>query len=243
MRETIEWPKNSWTMLERIIKAWYAAEEDGSDFTQKKIAEMSGLQPSQVSVNKPFLRDIGIVQAEGLSLTDAGKRLGLGLSLDNDRAKQQGLQEVVKGCWLLKEILDLVRGRGSLSEGDFEFELSLRTKQGKNTPGFTSGIAALKDILVGSGLVQIEANLFKPIKGQQNGDDESKTALKSEPRSPSVEVFVDESGLRKIPIPVSASSVWYIYVAANPGVEEIDRFIEMQQLIFGTKKLRPGGNA
>lgn len=242
MPETLEWPRNSWAMLERITRAWYAAEEAGAEFTQRKIAAMAGLQPSQISVNKTFLRDIGIVQTEGLGLTEAGKRLGLGLSLENDRAKQQGLQEVIKSSWLLKDIFDLVRGRGSLSETDFEFELSLRTKQGKNTPGFTSGVAVLKDILLGSGLVQLEGNFLKPIKGQQNSEDERAALPKSAFRPP-VEVHIDEAGLRKIPIPVSASSVWYIYVAANPEVDEVDKFIEMQQLIFGTRKLKTAGNS
>ncbi len=223
------WPKNSWTVLQRIIRAWYAAEEGGAEVTQKKIADMAGVQPSQVSINKAFLQDIGIIQKEGIALTDAGKRLGVGLSNENQRAVQQGLQQLIRDSWLLKDLLDLIRGRGSLSEADFEIEVSLRTRQGKGNLGFTIGVSVLQDILASSGLIGIEGNVMRPNKGQIEEEKKimSKDALQT--------IIGPEAGLRRIPIPVSASSVWYIQVGDNPEEGEIDKFIEMQKLIFGRK--------
>jgi hypothetical protein len=229
----ISWPKNSWSALKRMIRAWYAAEESGGEVTQKKIADMAGVQPSQLSVNKAFLQDIGIVEPGGIALTEAGKRIGVGLSNENERAKQQGLQQIVKNYDILRDLWDLARGRGNLSEGDFEVEISLRTRQSKNTPGFTMGVGVLQDILLDSGLVEIEDGTLRPIRGLTE-EIERKETPTEESRTHSVDVSV-EANLRKIPVPVSATSIWYIWVAENPDDGDVDRFIEMQKLIFGRK--------
>ena len=231
LKAQFNWPKNSWTVLQRIIRAWYAAEEGGAEVTQKKIADMAGVQPSQVSINKAFLQDIGIIQKEGIALTEAGKRLGVGLSNENQRAVQQGLQQLIRDSWILKDLLDLIRGRGSLNESDFEIEVSLRTRQGKGNLGFTIGVSVLQDILTNSGLIGIEGNVMRPNKGQI---EEEKKILPKD-ASQAIAILGPESGLRRIPIPVSASSVWYIQVGDNPEEGEIDKFIEMQKLIFGKK--------
>src|SRR4029077_16628531 len=99
----IIWPKNSWGALKRMIRAWYAAEESGGEVTQRKIADMAGVQPSQINVKKTFLQNVGIVEPGGIALTEAGKRIGVGLSNDNERARQQGLQQIVKNCDILKD--------------------------------------------------------------------------------------------------------------------------------------------
>jgi hypothetical protein len=229
----ISWPKNSWGALKRMIRAWYAAEESGSEVTQKKIADMAGVQPSQLSVNKAFLQDIGIVEPGGIALTEAGKRIGVGLSNDNERARQQGLQQVVRTCDILRDLWDLTRGRGTLSEDDFEVEISLRTRQSKNTPGFTMGVGVLQDILSDSGLIEIEGGTMRPSRGLAE-EAEKRGISREESQTHSVGALI-ETGLRRIPVPVSASSIWYICVAENPEDGDVDRFIEMQKLIFGRK--------
>src|SRR5437867_69889 len=207
-----QWPKNSWTILDKIVRAWYTAEHGASEVTQKKIAEIAGVQQSQVSSNKPFLQSIGIVEAEGLSLTDAGKRLGLGLSNANIGMVQQGFQQVIKEDPVLRDLVDIIRGRGSLKLKDFSDEICLRTN-GKNEAGFATGTSIFTAILTNSGLVELTGDTLRPLK--QRIEEE---AQRREPE-PSRKSKLEEPtaiGLKRIPIAVSTSSVWWIEVAETP---------------------------
>jgi hypothetical protein len=236
MAETVKppfsWPNNSWTILKKIIRAWYAAEQGGNEVSQKRIAQMADAHPSQVSTNKAFLQSIGIVEPEGIKLTEAGKRYGLGLTNDNVRVAQQGLQEIIKNCTLLRDLVDTVRARGTVEEADLEAELSLLTKQGKTNAGFATGASVLQGILLDSGEVDKVGTVLKISKTYEDED------RKSPP--PRREIAANEilpaSGLRRIPVPVSAGSIWYVEVAENPNEFELEKFIEMQKLIFSKTK-------
>jgi hypothetical protein len=89
----------------------------------------------------------------------------------------------------------------------------------------TTGVGVLEDMLLESGLVGMSDNSLRPTRAES----------KDEPKTVSSEQPSIEKGLRQIPVPVSASAVWYIQVAENPEDGEIDKFIEMQKLIFGKK--------
>lgn len=220
------WPKNSWTILSKIIRAWYSVETSGGEVTQKRIAEVAGVQQSQVSTNKAFLQALGIISPEGTSLTDAGKRVGIGFYNENESMTRQGLDQVIKGNPLLKGMLDIVRGRGSLKVNDFYDEIALRI--GGKTEGFVTGTAILVEILERSGAVEIKDNILRPSKGittEQTLQSEKESNLL--PRQPS------NSGLNRIPIAVSTNSIWYIEVGEKPTPEEVQKFLEMQKLMFG----------
>jgi len=219
------WPKNSWTILTKIIRAWYSVETGEGEVTQKKIADVAGVQPSQVSTNKAFLQATGIVNKEGVSLTEAGKRLGIGLYNDNDSMKRQGLEQIIKGNDLLKGTLDIVRGRGSLKVDDFYAEIALRV--GGKTDGFVTGTAILLEILQLSGTIEVKDNTLRPLIGtvteQPQQLEKEKNSIPARAASP---------GLNRIPIAVSTNSVWYIEVGEKPTPEEIQKFMEMQKLMF-----------
>lgn len=232
-KASFSWPKGSWTMLKKMIRAWYAVEESGGEISQKQVAKIANLQQSQISVNKAFLQSVGIVQAEGIVLTSAGKNLGLGLYNENERVAQEGLKRIIRECAVLKELADIIRGRGIIDEKGFEAELALLTKQGKKNPGFSLGLTVLQEMLTDSGLVeQSSDHSLRSIKGEiANGGKEAAT----EERREITRIETSIPGLRKIPVPVSATSVWYVEVAENPGEGELEKFIEMQKLIFGSK--------
>jgi hypothetical protein len=223
------WPKNSWAILTKIIRAWYSVETGGGEVTQKKIAEVAGVQQSQVSANKAFLQAIGIVGKEGVALTEAGKRFGIGLYNDNESMKRQGLEQIIKGNALLKDTLDIVRGRGSLKVNDFHDEIALWV--GGKTEGFMTGTAILLEILLLSGAIDIAENTLRPSRGivteQTQQPEKEKNSIPNRPT---------DSGLNRIPIPVSTSSIWYVEVGETPKEGEIEKFLEMQKLMFGAKQ-------
>ncbi|MGB7845043.1 MAG: hypothetical protein WBL63_05460 [Candidatus Acidiferrum sp.] len=220
------WPKNSWTILSKIIRAWYSVETSGGEVTQKRIAQVAGVQQSQVSTNKSFLQALGIISPEGTSLTDAGKRVGIGFTNENESMTRQGLEQVIKGNPLLKGMLDIVRGRGGLKINDFYDEIALRI--GGRAEGFVTGTAILVEILERSGAVEIKDNILRPsreiITEQPPQLEKEKNSL---PKQPS------NSGLNRIPIAVSTNSVWWIEVGEKPTPEEVQKFLEMQKLMFG----------
>lgn len=225
------WPRGSWELLKRIVRAWYAAEEGGGEITQRKIAQLANIHPSQLSLNKAFLQGVGIVEAQDIALTEAGRNFGLGLYKENERVQKQGLQKIVRQCSVLKHLLDVIRGRGSVEKAEFEAELTLITKHGNSTPGFTIGVGVLQDILRESGLIEVSADILRPAKDESEGD---KAPL---PKEGAAAIGNENShvGLRKIPIPVSASAVWFIEVGENPGEAEVENFIEVQKRIFAKK--------
>src|SRR5229473_263081 len=133
----LTWPTASWKMLKKIVRAWYTAEESGGEITQRGIAKIANVQASRVSMNKPFLQTIGIVQPEGIALTEGGKNLGLGVSNENEKVTQQALQRIIRENALLRQLLDIIKGRGTTDRTDFEAEVLILTKQGKGTPFFS----------------------------------------------------------------------------------------------------------
>lgn len=231
-KSPVTWPRNSWQILTKIIRAWYAAEESGNEVTQRKVAQLANVQPSQVSVNKAFLQVLGIVD-EGIALTDAGKRVGLGIYQDNVTIKQQGLRQVVKDSALLQHVYDIIRGRATVTETDFEAEVSLYTRQGKNNEGFKLGVEVIEEILLESGLVELAGNILRPIKGQVQ--EERKTPLVPLRESGADKLEASNPGLRKIPIPVNATKIWYVEVSEDPDEYEIEKFLDMQKLIFSKR--------
>src|SRR6266852_3436803 len=161
----LSWPTGSWAVLKKIIRAWYTAEDGGGEWTQRTVAELANVQASRVSMNKAFLQAIGIVQSEGIALTDAGKSLGLGLSNENARVIQQALQQIVRENFTLRHLLRIVHARGTIDREGFEAEIVILTKQGRETPGFVAGLGVLEDILTESGLIEMSDNSFRPAKG------------------------------------------------------------------------------
>jgi hypothetical protein len=213
-------------MLTKIIRAWYAVETGGGEVTQKKIAEVAKVQQSQVSTNKAFLQAIGVISPEGTSLTEAGKRLGIGLYNENESMRRQGFEQVIKATPILKDMLEIVRGRGSLKTDDFYDEVALRI--GGKSEGFATGTAILIEILTLSGAVEIKDNTIRPSKtsmsDQRQQVETQDNPITSQPTSP---------GLTRIPIAVSTKATWYIEIGAEPKPEEIQKFLEMQKLMFG----------
>jgi hypothetical protein len=225
------WARNSWTILTKIIRAWYSVETGGGEVTQKKIAEVAGVQQSQVSTNKPFLQAIGVISAEGTAMTEAGKRLGIGLYNENESMRRQGLEQVIKATPILKDMLEIVRGRGSLKTDDFYAEVALRI--GGRSEGFVTGTAILIQILTLSGAVEIADNTIRPSKSSPFGEPtplrENAREVKELPETPVSE------GLKRIPIAVSTSKTWWVEVAEKPEGDEVEKFLAMQKLMFGIK--------
>jgi hypothetical protein len=230
----LSWPTASWTVLKKLVRAWYTAENSGGEWTQRTVAKLADVQPSRVSANKAFLQAMGIVQSEGIGLTDAGRNLGLGLSNENPRVTQQALQKVVRENSVLWHLLNIIRSRGVIDTEDFEAEILLLTKQGSDTPGFSIGVGVLEDILLESGFATKSDNAFRPVRGEFK-DEPPVEEQREEKEQNNKQPVLPKPGLRQIPIPVSASTIWYIEVSENAKTEEIEKFIEMQKLIFGVQ--------
>jgi hypothetical protein len=228
--QSLMWPAASWKSLKKIVRAWYTAESSGDVVTQRDIAKVGGLQASRVSANKPFLQAIGIIEPEGIALTEGGRQLGLGLTTENARIIQQALQTIVQTNALLKHLWNAVRGRGTTDAADFEAHVVLLTKLGPDSDYFSTGVNVLRDVLLESELVGMAEN---------NGLRPNIRELKEEPQDSlqggTKPVTSDAAGLRQIPIAVSPSKVWFIQIDENPDEAEIVKFIEMQKLIFSLK--------
>jgi hypothetical protein len=227
--QALMWPSASWKVLKRIVRAWYAAESGGGEVTQRDIAKLGNMQPSRVSANKPFLQTIGIVEPEGIKLTESGKQFGLGLSTENERVMQQALQGIVRTSDLLRQLWNVIRARGTMDAADFEAQVVLVTKLGADSNYFATGVNVLREILMESGLVGMSDNGLRP----------NVTELKEEPKDsmhpPAKLETTQTSGLRQIPIAVSPSKVWFIQIDENPNDAELVKFIDVQKLIFSLK--------
>jgi hypothetical protein len=224
----IAWPSGAWKMLKKIIQAWYTVEDGGGEISQKEVAQRAGIQASRLSMNKPFLRAIGVIESEGIALTDEGKRLGLGLANDNELVVAQALQNLVRTNPLLKGLWATIRARKSLDTASFEAEVLLQTKQGRGSDYFGTGVNVLEDILVESGLVVRADNGLRSV------------ANESFERIESAIVESDEANKRnpefnRIPIPVSPGAVWYVEVGRAASEAEIQTFLNVPKMIFGIK--------
>lgn len=145
---------------------------------------------------------------------------------DNESMKRQGLEQVIKNTPILKDMLDIVRGRGALKVDDFYAETALRL--GGKSDGFTTGTAILIEILTLSGGVKIADNTLRPSKSEA-----AEQTQEVEKENNLIQHKSVGSGLKRIPIAVSTNAVWWIEVGESPKPEEIQKFLEMQKLMFG----------
>ena len=122
-----------------------------------------------------------------------------------------------------------MHARGNVEEADLEAELSLLTKQGKTNAGFATGASVLQGILLDSGEIEKVGTMLRSIRAMQ-----MKTSNSRPPRREiaAANEILPASGLRRIPVPVSAGSIWYVEVAENPDEFEVAKFLDMQKLIF-----------
>jgi hypothetical protein len=231
----LTWPSGAWKMLKKLVRAWYTAEERGNEVTQRTIAQIAGVQPSRLSMNKPFLQSIGILETEGIHLTKEGRQLGLGLTHDNERVAKEALQGIVKANPILRQLLDVIRGRGPTDREEFEAQVVMITRQGRNSDYFGTGVGVLEDMLLESGLVAMVDNTLRPTREVTRADENHKTPAAYEERVVGKADAISMSGLRRIPIPVSASDIWYVEVSESPDEFMLEKFIDMQKLIFGKK--------
>jgi len=223
------WPTASWFALKRIIRAWYAVSGGTKDVKQKEIASVAGVQATRLSMNKPFLQAIGIIETDGSKLTEEGQRLGLGLTQDNTVLTIEGLVYLVRKNPLLKQLFDTITGRGVVDKETFAALVIQITKLGKDSDNFSTGVNVLADLLSESTLIQTTDKGFRAAGREAHQE--------GQPSSPQKQTQADYARFHKIPIAVSAANVWYIEVPKEFEAEEIERFIEMQRLIFGLKKV------
>lgn len=236
VRPPLTWPSGAWKMLKKLVRAWYTAEESGDEITQKAIAQIAGIQPSRLSMNKPFLQSIGIIETEGIRLTKEGKQFGLGLTHDNERVAREALQAIVKVNPILKQLLDVIRGRGPTDKEEFEAQVVMITKQGRNSDYFGTGVGVLEDMLLESGLVAMADNSLRPTRDVVPAEENHKAQIISQANLGEKTGSIGSSALRRIPIPVSTTTIWYVEVDEEPDESSLEKFIDMQKLIFNRPK-------
>jgi hypothetical protein len=81
-----------------------------------------------------------------------------------------------------------------------------------------------------SALIEMSDNIFRPTNAEVTDQPLLPTGDK-----PWRDENTTQQGLRRIPMPISAAAIWYIEVADNPADGEVEKFIDVQRLIFGKK--------
>ncbi len=226
----IVWPSASWATLKKIIRAWYAVSGGDKDVKQKEVASVAGMQAPRLSMNKPFLQAMWIIDSGGSKLTPEGQQLGLGLTQDNKLLTSEALAALVRSHSLLRQLWDTIRARGIVDKDAFVASVIQITKQGKEADYFGTGVNVLADILLESGLIQETEKGYRATNRDERIEKEiASVALQKAHSGVKTE-------LQRIPIPVSAGTIWYVEVAENPDEFELEKFLDMQKLVFSRKQ-------
>jgi hypothetical protein len=118
-------PGSSWETVKKIIRAFFAANDEESA-TVEDIAKLAGVLRPVVSMNNNFLRSVGIVRPDQWKLTEAGLRYATGLQMNNDSMASESLAQAARTNPILSQLLNLLKARGEMKTDTFKGDVIIR---------------------------------------------------------------------------------------------------------------------
>jgi len=225
-------PEASWPTLKKIIRA-YHAKRSSENVQVLDVAQAAGLHRPLVSSNNNFLKSVGLLEHDAYRLTPLGTELGVGISRNDADTVREALRKIVEGCAPLNGLVETLEARGELSVEAFESQVLLALDLSENDRR-VRWIGTLLDLLSEADRIVVEGGMVRPLATERRSTRSTPIPLLQTSPSETTQNKLT-TGFRRIPIPVSAGSVWYVEIAESQKPEELKKFLSMQRLIFDVK--------
>lgn len=154
--KTISLPGSSWETVKRIIRAFYAAQNDENPRVVS-IAKLANVPRPVVSMNNNFLRSVNIVRSDQWKLTDTGFRYGTALQMNNAPMAKDTLADIARSNPFLNQMLAVLMARGEVRADTFKAEALLRLLITPNDRQ-AQFIKPVFDMLEDAGLIKVDGD-------------------------------------------------------------------------------------
>lgn len=225
-------PGSNWEVIKRIIRAYHAVADEESP-TGDSVAKLAGLPRTVVSTNNNFLRAIGILQPDQFKLTETGTRFALGMAMNNPGMAKEALQEAAPQAEPLRNLLSILRARGSMTTQAFKGEAMIRLGLNQNSWQLPF-IKTLLDFLEESQLITIRDDTVSLIVGLQIKVEDS-LAMADQTPKPAREVresAANQYGDR-LPLPLGPNRLAYIELPSDWDKKELRKLIKLLEISLG----------
>ena len=225
-------PGSSWEAIKRVIRAYHAVadEENPSGGT---VAKLAGLPRPVVSTNNNFLRILGILQPDQFKLTETGARFALGMAMNNGAMVREALQQAAQQAEPIRELLNILRARGSMNMQAFKGEIMLRL--GLNHKSWQLPyIKTLLDFLEESQLIAIKDDTVSLIVGLRVKVEGNLAMSDSvnQPQGEAKQPVIVQHGDR-LPLPLGPSRLAYIELPPDWDRKELRKLIKLLEISLG----------
>jgi hypothetical protein len=226
-------PGSSWEMLKRIIKAYYAAQEN-KESTVESIANLSDIDRPVISSNNKFLRSIGVVEQNQYKLTPVGVKLAMGIARKNAAVIAGALKEIVDKTDELGRVVKTVQARDAMSEDELKVEMMLALGLTEKSPGL-SRLRTLIDLLYESKIL-IEHEGKVSFHGFYVGEIKAVAddLADHEPKAPRPDECREVGGKTKsVPIALGPERRAYIELPDDWQPKDLKKLLKMIELALG----------
>jgi hypothetical protein len=225
-------PGSSWETVKKIIRAFYAAQNEESPRVED-IAKLAGVPRPVVSMNNNFLRSVGIVRQDGWKLTDLGIRYAMGLARDNSSLATENLSAAVRLNPVLNQLLNLLRARGTMKPDSFKAEIMILLDLHEDSRQIPF-IRPLLDMLNESGIVQVSdegVSLRESDLGPKSRVSTVENKMGS-PKPLEKERHDPVTGIR-LPLPLGPGRLAYIELPDGWDQKELPKLLKILELALG----------
>lgn len=225
-------PGSSWEVIKRVIRAYHAVAGDDHP-SGEGIAKLAGLPRPVISTNNNFLRGMGILKPDEFKLTETGSRLAVGMEMDDATMMRGTLQEAIQQATPIRDLLNIVRARGSMPVQSFKNEIILRLGLAKDS-WQVPYIKTLLDCFEESQLISIDADMVSLISGiQKKVQDRMEPSDSVNHVQEAVKPIAVTSSGHKIPLPLGPNRLAYLELPPDWEKRELRKLIKLLEISLG----------
>ncbi|AWB27802.1 hypothetical protein [Halococcoides cellulosivorans] len=165
-------PKASLDTLQEIIEGYYEAADTDELVEDEDVEEEIESSSDVIRRQKKFFADVGLLSKEGhdYRLLQAGNNIGRALAFDREGEAAEGLRDLLDEWEVTEELINDI-GSGELVKDEVIDSLAFITETDPSTPRKKTGLAALVDLFVWTGiLIETEGGNYRIADTQRQSD-------------------------------------------------------------------------
>ena len=226
-------PGSSWEIIKRVIRAYHAvAKEDNP--TGESVAKLAAMPRTVVSTNNNFLRALRILQPDQFKLTETGTRFALGMAMNNAGMAKEALQEAAQQADPLRNLLSILRARGSMATQAFKGEAMILLGLNQNSWQLPF-IKTLLDFLEEAQLITVRDDTVSLVVGGEIGEkpffapaSSGQIPPQEPPKLPPHQPYGD-----RLPLPLGPNRLAYLELPPDWDKRELRKLIKLLEISLG----------
>jgi Mn-dependent DtxR family transcriptional regulator len=154
--------------LTKIIIAYEKAGGSQKEVSTKEVAQISGMDPSNVGLNNKFFASIGLLEGKkgGYKLTTSGSEYAKALDWGRLEEAQSLLRRIIKDKPLVQKTVSYVELNKPVQKDDLVAKIAIFAEV-PNQPRFSTGIKAFVEMLTLSKVLEEKEGTLVPVAREE----------------------------------------------------------------------------